>query len=111
MAATRVAGAGSNEQLSFGEALRRYRSAAGLTQEALAERAGLSPRGISDLERAARTRPQLATVHRLAGALGLTDADRRVLQTAARVPSQSGSDMQDGVLPARSAASSVASAN
>ncbi len=35
---------------SFGELLRRYRQAAGLTQEALAERAGLSESGISDEE-------------------------------------------------------------
>ena len=34
--------------------LRRYREAAGLTQETLAQRAGLSARGISDLERGAR---------------------------------------------------------
>ena len=34
--------------------LLRYRMAAGLSQEDLAERAGLSRRGISDLERGAR---------------------------------------------------------
>ena len=39
-----------------GEVLRRFRVAASLSQEALAERAGLSARGISDLERAARRR-------------------------------------------------------
>jgi transcriptional regulator with XRE-family HTH domain len=78
-----VAGSKSNEQIGFGEVLRRYRVAAGLTQEALAERAALSPRGISDLERAARTRPYPATVHRLAVALGLTEADRRLLELAA----------------------------
>ncbi len=40
--------------LPFGDLLRRLRLAAGLSQEALAERAGLSARGISDLERGAR---------------------------------------------------------
>ena len=40
----------------FGELLRRLRVAAGLTQEALAERAGLSARGLSDLERGVRPR-------------------------------------------------------
>ena len=39
---------------SFGDLLRRDRLTAGLTQEALAERAGLSVRAISDLERSAR---------------------------------------------------------
>src|SRR5215207_9155402 len=42
----------------FGERLRRYRSLVGLTQEALAERAGLSVRGIADLERGARRFPR-----------------------------------------------------
>jgi transcriptional regulator with XRE-family HTH domain len=37
--------------------LRRYRVLAGLSQEALAERAGLSRRGIADLERGARRFP------------------------------------------------------
>jgi transcriptional regulator with XRE-family HTH domain len=41
---------------AFGALLRRYREEAGLTQEALAERAGLSARGISDLERGIRHR-------------------------------------------------------
>ena len=45
-------------ETSFGDLLRRYRVAAGLTQEELAERASLSARGISDLERGARSAPQ-----------------------------------------------------
>jgi predicted ATPase/DNA-binding XRE family transcriptional regulator len=56
--------------MGFGESLRRYRIAAGLTQEELAERAGLSTRGIQDLERGARQSPRQATVRRLAAALG-----------------------------------------
>src|SRR5690348_18341508 len=86
MLATLMPGANSKEQVGFGAVLRDYRVAAGLTQEALAERAGLSPRGISDLERGARTRPYLATVRRLGEALGLSDADLRVLQGAAPAP-------------------------
>jgi transcriptional regulator with XRE-family HTH domain len=39
------------EPSAFGELLRRHRAEAGLTQEALAERAGLSRRRIADLER------------------------------------------------------------
>ena len=42
---------------TFGDLLRRVRSAAALSQEALAERAGLSRRGISDLERGASHAP------------------------------------------------------
>ncbi|HEY1296360.1 MAG TPA: tetratricopeptide repeat protein [Chloroflexota bacterium] len=83
-----MAGAKSNDHVEFGEVLRRYRVAAGLTQEALAERAALSPRGISDLERAARHHPYPATVRRLADALDLGDADRRAFETAAESSSR-----------------------
>src|SRR5690348_3459615 len=80
-------GAYTSDQVGFGETLRRFRVAAGLTQEALAERAELSARGISDLERAARTRPYPTTVHRLASALGLSPADQAILMAAADAPS------------------------
>src|SRR5260370_20783203 len=65
----------------FGEVLRRYRVAAGLSQEELAEMAKLSAPGISDLERGARTKPYPATVQRLSKALWLTDADAPMLST------------------------------
>ena len=39
------------DAVSFGALLKRQRLAAGLTQEALAERAGLSAKAVSDLER------------------------------------------------------------
>src|SRR5215218_4955405 len=68
----------------FGETLRRLRSAAALSQEVLAERAGLSERGISDLERGARLVPRLETVRMVADALALGDADRTALLVAAR---------------------------
>ena len=67
----------------FGALLRRYRAAAGLTQAELAERAGLSVRGIADLERGARTAPFPRTVRQLAEVLGL-GADERALLLAAR---------------------------
>jgi predicted ATPase/DNA-binding XRE family transcriptional regulator len=60
----------------FGDLLRQYRQAAGLTQEALAARTGLSVRGLSDLERGARTAPRKDTLRLLVEALGLTGADR-----------------------------------
>jgi predicted ATPase/transcriptional regulator with XRE-family HTH domain len=68
----------------FGTALRHYRVRAGLSQEGLAERAGLSVRGISDLERGARTFPRLETVRMLADALDLNERDRAALLAAAR---------------------------
>ena len=58
----------------FGASLRGYRLSAGLTQEELAERAGLSARGIQDLERGVRRAPHADTARRLASALELTDA-------------------------------------
>jgi len=56
---------------TFGALLRRHRVTAGLTQEALAERAGLSVYGIQKLERGA-THPYRDTAARLASALDLT---------------------------------------
>lgn len=67
---------------SFAARLRHHRMATGLSQEALAERAGLSARAISDLERGARRAPYRETVHLLAHALGLSDGDRQALETA-----------------------------
>jgi predicted ATPase/DNA-binding XRE family transcriptional regulator len=71
---------------AFGALLRQYRIASGLTQEALAERAGLSVRGLSDLERGARHLPYRDTVHRLTAALGLTpEQTERLLKAVRRV--------------------------
>jgi class 3 adenylate cyclase/tetratricopeptide (TPR) repeat protein len=67
---------------AFPAQLRRHRLLAGLSQEALAERAGLSVRGISDLERGIRRAPHLATITRLADALGLEPAARERLLAA-----------------------------
>jgi len=72
-------------QRSFGEVLRRFRVSAGLTQEALAERAGLSARGLSDLERGSRRSPHPDTVRRLAEALELQREDHAVLAESAVV--------------------------
>ncbi len=54
----------------FGALLRRYRLKAGLTQEALAERAGVSVRNVQNLERG-ENRPLPDTARRLASALEL----------------------------------------
>jgi tetratricopeptide (TPR) repeat protein/transcriptional regulator with XRE-family HTH domain len=68
----------------FGVVLRRLRIAAGLTQEELAERAHLSWRGISDLERGARRAPYRDTVRLLSEALALSPEQRAALERAAR---------------------------
>jgi predicted ATPase/transcriptional regulator with XRE-family HTH domain len=75
---------------SFGELLRQRRLAAGLTQETLAERAGVSAKAISDLERAPDRTPRLETVGLLAAALNLDPAERAALLAAAR-PAPAGS--------------------
>ncbi len=67
----------------FGELLRRYREAAGCSQEELAERAGLSKNAIGTLERGERRRPYPDTLRRLADALELSAADRARLAAAA----------------------------
>src|SRR5438552_3272638 len=69
---------------SFGVLLRRYRKAAGLTQEALAERALLSAFTISALERGANQTPRKDTLALLAAALGLAPPERVALEAAAR---------------------------
>ncbi len=68
---------------SFRDLLRRHRLAVGLSQEELAERAGLSARGISDLERGVNRTPQRETVQRLADALALTGEARAGFDAAA----------------------------
>ncbi|MGB3305572.1 MAG: helix-turn-helix domain-containing protein [Thermomicrobiales bacterium] len=72
------------ERAPFGSLLRFYRVEAGLSQELLAERASLSSRGVSDLERGVRQSPRLKTVRMLADALGLGPEDRIPLFRAAR---------------------------
>src|SRR5262250_2457343 len=69
---------------SFGAVLRELRLRAGLSQEGLADKAGLSARGLSDLERGARRAPHPSTLSRLAEALELDPEMRRALVAAAR---------------------------
>lgn len=66
----------------FGERLRRLREAAGLTQEELAARAGLTAKAVSALERGERKRPYPHTVRSLADALDLPEDERLALQAA-----------------------------
>jgi predicted ATPase/transcriptional regulator with XRE-family HTH domain len=77
---------------SFGELLRQRRLAAGLTQEALGERAGVSAKAVSDLERDPDRTPRLDTIGLLANALDLGPGERAGLLAAARPPSHDGAE-------------------
>ncbi len=72
------------EPAPIGPLLRRLRTSAALSQEALAERAGLSARAVGDLERGIHHAPRLETVRLLADALNLDAQDRSALLAAAR---------------------------
>src|SRR5258708_191272 len=72
------------ERAPFGTLLLRLRAAAGLTQEQLALRAGLSPDAISALESGKRRTPRFATVELLVAALTLDGQQRDELVAAAR---------------------------
>lgn len=71
---------------SFGALLRRYRREAGLTQEELAERSGISARAVSDLERVDGRTPRRDTLALLAAALGLTPEQRVRFAAVSRAP-------------------------
>ncbi len=73
---------------SFGDRLRGLRQVAGLTQEELASRAGLSPNAVSALERGARKQPHPHTVRSLADTLRLSEEERAALLAA--VPKRGG---------------------
>ncbi len=79
---------GGARTADFGARLRRLREAAGLTQEELASRAGLSAKAVSALERGERKRPYPHTIGALADALELSGAEREALIDAA--PKRSG---------------------
>jgi LuxR family maltose regulon positive regulatory protein len=72
----------ATQRRPFGALLRTYRVAAGLSQEGLAERAHLSQRTVSDLERGVTAAPYRETVTLLAAALELTESDRTELEDA-----------------------------
>jgi WD40 repeat protein/transcriptional regulator with XRE-family HTH domain len=70
--------------VDFAGLLRQLRVAAGLTQEELAEAAGLSPRAVSDLERGFHRTARRDTAVLLAGALGLSGPAQELFVAAAR---------------------------
>jgi tetratricopeptide (TPR) repeat protein/transcriptional regulator with XRE-family HTH domain len=71
-------------ELSFAALLRRLRAGAGLTQEELADAAGISLRAVSDLERGINRTARKDTALLLAGALSLTGQVRALFVAAAR---------------------------
>jgi predicted ATPase/DNA-binding XRE family transcriptional regulator len=82
---------------AFGDLLRRLRSAAGLSQDDLAERSGVSRNGISDLERGLYRTPRFETVRLLADGLGL-GAEARVALVAAARPAREQHTHPPGVI-------------
>ncbi|MFB7613958.1 helix-turn-helix domain-containing protein [Kitasatospora sp. NPDC056181] len=81
-----AATAGSAGPVGFGRLLRLQRRRAGLSQEELAGRSGLTARAISNLERH-RSRPRGQTVRRLVEALQLQGAEASALHAAASAAS------------------------
>src|SRR5499426_3616265 len=75
---------GGQPGLSFAGLLRQLRAEAGLTQEELAEAAGVSPRSVSDLERGIHRTAHKDTALLLADALGLAEPARALFVAAAR---------------------------
>ena len=69
--------------LGFAGLLRQLRVQAGLTQEELAQAAGVSPRSVSDLERGVSHTARKDTAVLLAGALGLAEPTRGLFVAAA----------------------------
>ena len=78
----------------FSALLRQARRDAGLTQEALAEHAGISTRAISDLERGINRAPRQDTLDLLANALGLPPDERRRWEQARRRVARSAPNSQ-----------------
>jgi predicted ATPase/transcriptional regulator with XRE-family HTH domain len=83
---------------SFADVLRELRTARSLTQEELAERAGITAKAVSALERGDRRRPYPHTVRSLADALGLEGGERERLVGA--VPGRTTTGRAVAALPA-----------
>jgi transcriptional regulator with XRE-family HTH domain len=73
------------EEGTFAALVQRWRHTANLTQEGLAERSGLSPRSIQNLESGRVSRPRRESVRLLADALGLAGRPRAEFEHAARL--------------------------
>ena len=67
----------------FGDMVRAHRGRLGITQEELADRSGVSVRGLGEIEAGRSSRPRPTTVRLLADAFGLSGAERDRFCTAA----------------------------
>ncbi|MFG6503991.1 helix-turn-helix domain-containing protein [Microbacterium sp. P05] len=81
--------------------IRRLRADAGMTLEQLAEAAGVSVRGISDIERGVTVAPRAATLRALAGGLGLDEAATANLVHSSSSALQPPADLLEGIRPPR----------
>lgn len=70
--------------MTFGDRLLHHRKNAGLSQEELSERSGVSVRAISDMERGRARSPQRRTTEALLNALELGEREREELRRLAR---------------------------
>jgi transcriptional regulator with XRE-family HTH domain len=75
---------GEERFLTLVDRLRKHRRDAQLTQQEVADRAGLSARGFSDLERGLRQAPYRDTILRLADALAVDETERQAWLALAR---------------------------
>jgi predicted ATPase/transcriptional regulator with XRE-family HTH domain len=87
------------ESPRFSSLLKRYRQEAGLSQEDLAARAGLSTRAISDLERGIYKAPRYDTLRLLTEALALSEPQQALLRAAARPEQASALEEASAVAP------------
>ena len=94
--------------LSFAGLLRRLRTGARLTQEELAEAAGVSPRSVSDLERGINRTARKDTALLLADALSLTGQVRVLFVAAARGRAPAADVLAAGGGPAEGGGSAAA---
>jgi predicted ATPase/transcriptional regulator with XRE-family HTH domain len=83
----------------LGPLLKQLRAAAGLTQEELAERSGISARTVSDVERSLRTAVYPDTARKLAAALGLQEEARHRFEAVARGRATVAAYSESGALP------------
>ncbi|WP_405061051.1 NB-ARC domain-containing protein [Kribbella sp. NBC_01505] len=84
---------------SLSDLLRRYRGRAGLTQAALAAKAGLSDQAISLLERGTRTRPRIDTIRTLIQVLDLNEDEADQFIAVARGKSLPADEPERGAGP------------